>query len=211
VSSPTPLPRGAMVPVDHFGRRCVPRGHGASRGSGLVTAPSPDPRPALRRLARLRVPAGFALGGLVWWLAAPTPTSMLLGSLMAVAGEGLRVWAAGHLEKGREVTKSGPYRWMRHPLYVGSGIMGVGLAIGAASIPAGVVIVAYEVVMFGAAIRHEEAVLRDRFGPEYDEYREGRLVDDRRVFSAARAWRNREHRTLAGLVVVFLLLGIKGW
>ena len=40
------------------------------------------------------------------------------------AGEALRIWAAGHLEKGREVTASGPYRWTRHPLYLGSTIIG---------------------------------------------------------------------------------------
>ena len=28
-------------------------------------------------------------------------------------------WAAGHLHKSREVTSSGPYRWLAHPLYVG--------------------------------------------------------------------------------------------
>ena len=30
-----------------------------------------------------------------------------------LAGEALRLWAAGHLEKGKEVTRSGPYRWVR--------------------------------------------------------------------------------------------------
>lgn len=176
-----------------------------------MTSPSFAPHPVLRRLARWRVPAGFALGLVVWWLATPTTTSLLLGALVAVCGESLRVWAAGHLEKGREVTKSGPYRWMRHPLYGGSAIMGVGLAIGAASVPASACVGAYVIVMFGVAIRYEEAVLRAAFGPEYDAYREGRAVDNQRAFSAARAWRNREHRALAGLVVGFLLLGIKAW
>ena len=72
-----------------------------------------------RRLARLRVPLGFVIGTLVLWLARPTWSLLAFGTVLAVAGESVRVWAAGHLEKSREVTRSGPYRWFRHPLYVG--------------------------------------------------------------------------------------------
>ncbi|MCA1586159.1 MAG: isoprenylcysteine carboxylmethyltransferase family protein, partial [Acidobacteria bacterium] len=71
-----------------------------------------------RRLARWRVTAGFLCGALALWLARPTWLSLALGALVALAGEGLRVWAAGHLEKSREVTASGPYRLVRHPLYL---------------------------------------------------------------------------------------------
>jgi len=80
-------------------------------------------------LARYRVRLGFvaAIGALV--LAKPTMRTLALGGAIAIAGELLRVWAAGHLEKGREVTVSGPYRLTRHPLYVGSSIMGLGFAV----------------------------------------------------------------------------------
>ena len=47
-----------------------------------------------------------------------------------MAGECLRLWAAGHLEKSKEVTRSGPYRHTRHPLYLGSSIIGIGIALG---------------------------------------------------------------------------------
>ena len=33
------------------------------------------------------------------------------GAVVALVGEALRIWAAGHLEKSREVTRSGPYRF----------------------------------------------------------------------------------------------------
>ena len=66
------------------------------------------------------------------WLARPTSRSLAIGGAMALVGEALRIWAAGHLEKGREVTRSGPYRLTRHPLYLGSAIIGVGVAIAAA-------------------------------------------------------------------------------
>ena len=57
-------------------------------------------QPLLVRLARLRVPLGFAVGVLGIWLARPTWLSLAVGSSVAVAGEAIRIWAAGHLERG---------------------------------------------------------------------------------------------------------------
>ena len=73
-----------------------------------------------RRVARYRVRLGFPSAVLALWLAQPTERSLAAGAIVALVGEGLRIWAAGHLEKGREVTASGPYRFSRHPLYLGS-------------------------------------------------------------------------------------------
>ena len=81
-----------------------------------------------RRIARLRVPLGYVLGAGALWLASPTPRSLAAGAAVGAIGEALRIWAAGHLEKGREVTSSGPYALTRHPLYAGSTIIGAGIA-----------------------------------------------------------------------------------
>ena len=58
----------------------------------------------MSRLARLRVSLGFASAILVVWLAQPTPVTLLAGRLVAAYGEALSIWAAGHLNKSREVT-----------------------------------------------------------------------------------------------------------
>lgn len=162
-----------------------------------------------QRLARLRVPLGFAFGAVALWLARPTATSLVAGSLVALVGEGVRFWAAGHLEKSREVTRSGPYRFMKHPLYVGSSIMAAGVAIGARSwIVAGAVAL-YMGATIAAAIRTEEAFLRARFGDQYDLYAADRAPVMMRRFSLERAWRNREYRAMAGLATAVALLSIK--
>jgi len=67
-----------------------------------------------RRLARWRVPLGYLLAIVAFWLAAPTPLSLAIGAIVGAIGEAFRIWAAGHLEKGREVTSSGPYALTRH-------------------------------------------------------------------------------------------------
>ena len=120
---------------------------------------------AAKYLARWRVPLGYLLGIVAFLLAAPTPASLALGAAVGSLGEALRIWAAGHLEKGREVTRTGPYALTRHPLYVGSGIMGVGFAIAARSVEVAVLVGAYLAVTITAAIRSEEAHLTDVIDP----------------------------------------------
>jgi protein-S-isoprenylcysteine O-methyltransferase Ste14 len=160
-------------------------------------------------LARRRVALGFlaAIAALV--LARPTPSTWWIGLLIAVAGEAIRMWAAGHLEKGSEITRSGPYRWSRHPLYVGSSIIAAGVVIASRSVPVGVVAAFYMGATITAAIRTEETFLTGRFGDEYDRYRESRAEPMPRRFSAARAMRNREYRALAGLAAGFGLLALR--
>jgi protein-S-isoprenylcysteine O-methyltransferase Ste14 len=163
----------------------------------------------LRWLARKRVAIGFAAGAIALWLAKPTPRSVALGAGVAIAGELIRIWAAGHLEKGREVTMSGPYRWTRHPLYAGSTVIGVGLVIACAQAIVGVLVVAYLAVTLSAAVATEEAHLTEKFGAAYPAYREGRASGAPRRFSAARAWRNREYRAVIGLLATLALLSWK--
>ncbi|HEY3384195.1 MAG TPA: isoprenylcysteine carboxylmethyltransferase family protein [Vicinamibacterales bacterium] len=163
------------------------------------------------RLARVRVPIGFVASAVALWLAHPTWGSIAVGGPIAVVGEVIRVWAAGHLEKGREVTKSGPYRVTGHPLYLGSSIIGIGFAVATYSLWVVALAIVYLGGTLGAAIRSEEASLRAKFGREYVEYRQGRTTDATRRFSLARAMRNREYRAIVGLAAALILLVLKAY
>ena len=164
---------------------------------------------AIAFLASKRVPLGFVTTIVALVLARPTWTTWRIGLLVALAGEAIRVWAAGHLEKGREVTSSGPYRWMGHPLYVGSSILALGVVIAARSVPLAVLAALYMGATITAAIRTEEAYLRRTFGDTYDLYQQSRSAPSSRRFSLARAIRNREYRAALGLLVGFALLALK--
>jgi protein-S-isoprenylcysteine O-methyltransferase Ste14 len=174
--------------------------------------PPPSTMPDLAaRLARVRVPIGFAASILALLLAHPTWRTIVAGLSLAVVGEAIRLWAAGHLEKGREVTSSGPYRLTGHPLYVGSTLLGAGFAVASNSAIVGVMAVLYLALTLGAAIRSEEAGLRAKFGGAYEAYRAGRAAGSGRSFSLQRAIRNREHRAVAGVAGVMILLALKAW
>ena len=166
----------------------------------------PDPA---ERLARWRVPLGFLAAASALVFAHPTWTTWRAGIAIAAVGEVMRIWAAGHLEKGREVTRSGPYQWTGHPLYVGSSIMALGVAVACQSVTVAVLILIYMASTLTAAVRTEEAFLRRTFGDTYIRYQRSFGEPGTRRFSIARARKNREYRAIAGLIGGFALLALK--
>ena len=163
----------------------------------------------IRFFARWRVFLGFVFAAVALYLATPTETTLTAGAAIAIAGELLRLWAAGHLEKSKEVTRSGPYQYTRHPLYLGSSLIGVGFAIAASQLPVAIIVISYLLLTLTAAMRSEEAHLRDKFGDAYDAYAERRAEPMQRRFSWQRAIYNREHHTIAGLLTAFAILAAK--
>jgi protein-S-isoprenylcysteine O-methyltransferase Ste14 len=159
-----------------------------------------------RRLARYRVRLGFPAALVALWLARPTPASVAVGGIVATMGEALRIWAAGHLQKGSEVTVSGPYRLTRHPLYVGSAVIGCGFAIASRSWVVAALIAMYLGLTLTSAVLVEERHLTDKFGSVYPAYRRGRAAAGSRRFSGRRAIDNREYRAVAGVALALALL-----
>ena len=173
-----------------------------------------DANPFLRFLfhvARRRVIAGFVVAAVAFAGARPSWQSLSAGVPIALLGEGLRLWAAGHLVKGREVTMAGPYGLMRHPLYCGSTVIGVGFVVAAASPLVAGVVLAYLAVMTAAAIRLEEATLRADFGDTYARYAAGDATAPPRRFSLRRATANGEHLAVLGLAAAVALLCARAW
>ena len=77
----------------------------------------------------MRVPLGFVFAAVFLIFAQPSWESIGIGGVIGLAGIGLRAWSAGHIRKGTVLAKSGPYRFTRNPLYLGSLIMGLGLMV----------------------------------------------------------------------------------
>jgi protein-S-isoprenylcysteine O-methyltransferase Ste14 len=157
-------------------------------------------------LARFRVPLGFLSAIAAFALVRPTPASIVLGIAIALPGELLRVWASGHIDKGREITRSGPYRFVRHPLYLGSAILGVGFVAAARSGIVAALVLAYLAITLVAAMRTEEATLDARFQGAYSDYRAGRAEPVERAFEWRQVKKNREYRAVSGFVAGFAIL-----
>ncbi|MFO8175605.1 MAG: isoprenylcysteine carboxylmethyltransferase family protein [Longimicrobiales bacterium] len=125
--------------------------------------------PPSLRTQRLRLTWVLALPFLL--LSHPTPFHILLGALLALPGLVLRAAAAGYIVKDVSLAMHGPYAHLRHPLYLGSFLAGLGLAVAAGRwlLVAGFLLLFP--LIYTRAIRAEEEELEDRFGNAWRRYR----------------------------------------
>ena len=141
-----------------------------------------------RLLYGIPVVLGFYLlfGGmrsLAWLSYQIIPANKLfdgLGVVTTAAGIALAIWARFHIGQnwsgtptvkvGHELIRTGPYAWVRHPIYSGLLLAALGTAIGKAQLRGfvGLVIIA---VGLWIKTRIEERFMSKTFGSEYDEYR----------------------------------------
>jgi protein-S-isoprenylcysteine O-methyltransferase Ste14 len=157
-------------------------------------------------VARLRVPCGFLLAAAFAWFSSPTRGSLLLGAAIALLGLALRAWAAGHLDKNRQLATSGPYRLVRNPLYLGTLIVAAGLVIASRQPGLAVLFAFVFVLVYLPVIEQEEQHLRNLF-PEFAAYAESvPMLLPRFGFQGSRArfrwalyWKNREYQAALGL------------
>ncbi len=127
------------------------------------------PKPYADAVARLRVPSGFLIVAAFAWFSDPTVQSLAVGLPMSLAGLALRAWAAGCLAKNRELATGGPYAFTRNPLYLGTLLVAVGLAIASRSLGLGVLFAAVFLLVYLPVIQLEEQHLRSLF-PDYGAY-----------------------------------------
>lgn len=159
-----------------------------------------------------------------FWIARPTQLSLLTGGAVVPFGLVLRGWAAGVLEKDRELAISGPYAYTRNPLYLGSFVIGAGGVVAGGTLWFGLLFLAFFAWMYGKTMTRESRALADRFGAAYRHYRDAvpvllpRPVRYRsppglelrtRSFSVRRYLHNREYEVLLGALAAFGLLALK--
>jgi protein-S-isoprenylcysteine O-methyltransferase Ste14 len=118
---------------------------------------------------RIRVPVGFVFAAFYFWAAKPVIWWLLAGAMVAVAGLLIRALASGHVTKNEALTTSGPYAYVRNPLYLGSVVTAAGFAIAARSLWVAAAMIVIFLIIYLPVIRSEEAFLQTRF-PEFDEY-----------------------------------------
>jgi protein-S-isoprenylcysteine O-methyltransferase Ste14 len=128
----------------------------------------------------------------------------------------LRGWAAGHLAKNENLATSGPYAYMRNPLYAGTLVVALGMVIACRSVPLAIVFASVFLLVYFPVIELEEQHLRDIF-PAYAQYasRVGRFLP-RRVQRAAHTpfrWKlylkNEEYKALGGFILAAAWLAAK--
>ena len=162
---------------------------------------------------------------------------VLCGVAVALAGEAVRLATIGfeYIERGGKnkqvyasrLVQGGVYGLTRNPMYVGNGLIAIGLTMAAGSPAIYAVVLPFFLFIYQAIISAEEAYLRRRFGEDYDRYcaRVNRFLPSFREASRAFAgmrydWKSavrKELSTLAGLFIglrllpVWRLYWLEGW
>jgi protein-S-isoprenylcysteine O-methyltransferase Ste14 len=165
--------------------------------------------------SRYRVPAGWAVGVLVLALARPTPGSLATGLPLVLLGEAIRIWASGHIEKTKSLATGGPYAHSRNPLYVGSLLMALGVAVACASLWVLLAVALYLLAFYPSVMREEGAFLATKFPEDHAAWAAAVPLFWPRLtpggprssrFDPARVRMNREWRTAAALPLLAAIL-----
>ncbi|MDF2441480.1 MAG: hypothetical protein JWN98_2464 [Abditibacteriota bacterium] len=139
------------------------------------------------------------------------------GALVTLCGVALRVWAAGTLCKHEALAMHGPYAFMRHPLYAGTGLVAIGQGLMSGIPFAGIWFPMLWLALYRPAMREEEGFLTSIYGDQYRDYarrvpalvprlwgHKSALPGD---FSWSQAWRNREYEGILVNVCAALIYG----
>jgi protein-S-isoprenylcysteine O-methyltransferase Ste14 len=129
------------------------------------------------------------------------------GLPLIIAGESLRIWASGYLHKATKLTTSGPYVFVRNPLYVGNFLLGLGF-----------ILLAW--ILYYATIKSEEERLQKLFGKPYLQYKNNvpsiipRLKlyqGEKEKFKWTQVRENREYRAVVGIIILFVIQLVKAF
>lgn len=174
-------------------------------------------------LARWRVRLGYPLAILVLWFARPTPRSILWAVPIGLLGLLVRARAAGYLHKQEVLTVTGPYAYTRNPLYLGSSILAVAVAVASHSWISAAIVCGYFALVYFFVMRREEGELRSRYGAAFDEFARAvplffpRLTPALLSFSSAGSFspaqyrKNHEYQAAVGFVFLLALLFLIWW
>lgn len=105
--------------------------------------------------------------------AKPNTAGIIVGLILIIIGEAIRIWAAGHLQKNEILTVSGPYSYVKNPLYIGSILITTGFCILADNIyilAASTFMFCFHYIPYKKRVEGER--LRKIFGKKYEDYDE---------------------------------------
>lgn len=175
---------------------------------------------------KIRVPVGFGYAILYLCFSQPTIESLIIGISLIGPGELLRIWASGHITKGKKLSVCGPYKWTQNPLYLGSFFIGLGFSLASENIWLILLFLTLFYCIYIPVMREEKKELTSTFGDRYllyanrvslffplpqNQKHEIDFINSEipQKFQWQRVILNREHHTLIGILFITTLAIIK--
>ena len=170
------------------------------------------------------------IGIMIIYFARPEPAYAYTGTLLLLMGETIRLWSvsyAGGETRTRNVgakklCSSGPYAFVRNPLYAGNMFMYMGIVFiaGAANLwLMAATTLTFFIIQYSLIIALEEEKLEELFGKEYQTYKKNvpavlpritrwRNLDNRRPKGIIKSLRT-EKRTIQNIFFILLLIALR--
>jgi protein-S-isoprenylcysteine O-methyltransferase Ste14 len=83
----------------------------------------------------------------------------------------IRLWASGHVKKDKSLATTGPYGYVRHPLYVGNHLITLGFCLASGLWWSFVAWAVIGLFFYPGTIAHEDEVLHRLFGKTWEDWR----------------------------------------
>ena len=161
-------------------------------------------------------------------IASPSARTATIGTLLILAGEGIRVYTVGFLgqtanerdAQSEFVISHGPYALIRNPLYVGNMVVILGVLIYAGTPIVGLLALVFFGFQYHCVVKYEESFMLAKFGEEYQRYMERvpawipikvPMVEDFPVPPSITAAIKMERKsiTVMGIILFLLMLASK--
>jgi len=172
------------------------------------------------RLAKYRVPISLVFGIFYLFISRLAIPYLSLALPFIIMGEALRLWASGYLRKGVKLTTSGPYGFLRHPLYLGNLLLGLGFILLAWHYLLLILFIALFIPLYFSTIKTEEEIMIKLFDQQYRHYQKNvhllfprflPFKGEREKFKWSLVRKNREYRSLLGIGVVIAIQFLKAY
>jgi protein-S-isoprenylcysteine O-methyltransferase Ste14 len=111
------------------------------------------------------------LGGWLTWVGIAIMVSGIVFRQYAISTLGKFFTSTIQIKKDHELIQTGPYRYIRHPSYLGILIMSLGLGIAMANWISLILCIVLPTIGLMQRIQFEEKELEQHFGKQYQDYR----------------------------------------
>ncbi|MFA5339913.1 MAG: isoprenylcysteine carboxylmethyltransferase family protein [Candidatus Omnitrophota bacterium] len=177
-----------------------------------------DIRERLKRWFKLRFAVLYPFAVVFIIFANCDDRSLRYGIWFIAAGELIRMWANGYAIKTEKLTTSGPYAFVRHPLYLGTLLLVTGFVIFLRVYYVGAALLAVMAIVYTGTIKEEEELLGRKFKeyaaykkrvpalfPTPFPYREG----EKWGFSLERFFRSQEYKPVLWIAIIIIAFYLK--
>ncbi|OIO37569.1 MAG: hypothetical protein AUJ75_03990 [Candidatus Omnitrophica bacterium CG1_02_49_10] len=178
-----------------------------------------DVKERFKRLFKIRFAVMYPFGILAAIFASSDDRSIAAGIGFIIVGLIIRTWSNGYAIKMSKLTTSGPYALMRHPLYLGTILIGAGFVIMLKIHYLGISFLAVMSVIYYRQIKIEDGMLMAEFKDAFMDYKRHvpALIPALRPYRKGEKWpfsikrliKSQEYKLFIWVIVVVIAFHLK--